>query len=274
MTTVSRAASPATRVVIVLTATVLGFRLISPLDLSAANIPMILSLGDDSYIPWSEVELRTGAVVHRELGEWPLTDFSALVLSNISYTSLPEAVRHGLGEYLAHGGSVLVTGGKQSYGSGGYAATELADLLPLRPSRDDWLPHPFGPTLILQPGHSILKGVEIPTMAFFNELDLNGGALEIAEYRKASKAGIVGGRDPGGGEVQGGGRRPMPLIAERSVGTGTILAVALDMTLTGNWRDRDRFAQNCVEYLLQRSRIDPPKKRSDLYHGVMVCCAT
>jgi hypothetical protein len=255
VTSVSKAGFPATRVLIVLTATVLGFRLISPLDLSAANSPMILSLGDDSYIPWSEVGLQTGAVVHRELGEWPLTDFSALVLSNISYTSLPEAVRHGLGEYLAHGGSVLVTGGKQSYGSGGYAATELADLLPFRPSRDDWLPHPFGPTLILQPGHSILKGVEIPTMAFFNELDLNVGAIEIAQYVRAQ-------------------RLPHSLIAERSVGAGAILAIALDMTLTGDWRDRDRFTQNCVEYLLQRSRIEPPKKQSDLYHGVIVCCAT
>lgn len=274
MTTVSKVGFPATRLLIVLTATVLGFTLLLPLDLLAQNNRMILSLGDDSYITWSEVESRTGAVVNREPGEWPLTDFSVLILSNISYASLPEGVRDRLGEYLAHGGSLLVTGGKQSYGSGGYAGTELAALLPLLPSRDDWLPHPFGPTLILHPGHPILKEVEIPTMAFFNELDLNGGAVEIAEYRKASKAGIVGGRDPGGGEIQGGGRRPMPLIAERSAGAGIVLAIALDMMLTGDWRDRDRFAQNCVEYLLQRSRIDPPKKRSDLYHGVVVCCAT
>lgn len=48
----------------------------------------------------------------------------------------------------------------------------------------------------------------------------------------------------------------MPLIAERSADSGTILAIALDLTLTGDWNDRDRFAQNCVEYLLQRSRIE------------------
>ena len=225
---------------------------------------MILSLGDDSYITWSEVESRTGAVVKRELGTSPLIDFSMLVLSNISYPSLPEALRDGLQKYLGHGGSVLVTGGRQSYGSGGYAGTELADLLSLRPSRDDWLPHPFGPTLILQPGHPILRGIEIPTMAFFNELDVNGGAVEIAQYRKGSKAAFAGGRDPGGGEIQGGGRRPMPLIAERRSGGGTVLAIALDMTLTGDWKDRDRFAQNCIEYLLQQSRIEPPQKRGEL----------
>lgn len=249
--------SSAKRRLVVWAAAILGWGLICPPDLMADNGPMILSPGDDSYITWSEVESRTGAVVRRELGDVPLTDISLVVLSNINYGSLPEAVRDGLPDYLARGGSVLITGGKQSYGSGGYAGTVLADLLPLRPSRDDWAPHPFGPTLILQPDHPILRGVVILTMAFFNELDLGSGAVEIAQYRKGSKAAFAGGGDPGGGEIQGGGRRPMPLIAERSVGSGTILAIALDMTLTGDWKDRDRFAQNCVEYLLQRSRIQP-----------------
>ena len=82
----------------------------------------------------------------------------------------------------------------------------------------------------------------------------------MADSSVTSKAAFVGGRDPGGGEIQGGGRRPMPIMAERSLGGGTILALALDMTLTGDWKDRDRFAQNCIEYLLQQSRIEPPKK--------------
>jgi len=271
----SRSASSASRVPIVLIAIVFGSLWGCPGQVRAQSGQMILSLGDDSYITWSELESRTGAVVKREAGDAPLTDFSLLVLSNVSYTSLPEGVRDGLRGYLEQGGAMLITGGKQSYGSGGYADTELADLLPLRPSRDDWLPHPFGPTLILQPGHPILKGIEIPTMAFFNELDLNGGAVEIAQYRKASKAGIVGGGDPGGGQIQGGGRRPMPLIAERRSDAGTILAVALDLTLTGEWKDRNRFAQNCAEYLLQQSRIVPPQKRGNLHRGAIVpCCAT
>ena len=275
MRRIPESASSAARVLITLIAIVSGSLCGYPGQLRAQSGPMILSLGDDSYITWSELESRTGAVVKREAGDTPLDDFSLLVLSNVSYTSLPEGVRDGLRRYLEQGGAMLITGGKQSYGSGGYADTELADLLPLRPSRDDWLPHPFGPTLILQPGHPILKGIEIPTMAFFNELDLNGGAVEIAQYRKASKAGIVGGGDPGGGQIQGGGRRPMPLIAERRSDAGTILAVALDLALTGEWKDRNRFAQNCAEYLLQQSRIVPPQKRSNLDRGApSTCCAT
>lgn len=242
------------RILTPVTGILLSWALHPPPDLLADGGPAILSLGDDSYVNWSAVESRTGAVVRRELGDSPLAGFSVVVLSNVSYDSLPETVRDGLADYLARGGSLLVSGGKQAYGSGGYAGTALADLLPLKPSRDDWLPHPFGPTFILQPDHPILGGVVIPTMAFFNELDLNSGAQEIAQYRKGSKAAFAGGGNPGGGVIEGGGRRPMPLIAERSVGSGTILAIALDMTLTGDWKDRDRFAQNCVEYLLQRSR--------------------
>lgn len=255
MTPASTSASMASRILIVLAVSALGFCLLSSHDTAAKNSPAILSLGDDSYITWSEMESRTGVVVKRELGETRLTDYQVLILSNISYASLPETVRDGLADYLGRGGSVLITGGKQSYGSGGYAGTELAELLPLRPSRDDWLPHPFGSTLILQPSHPILTGVEIPTMAFFNEVELNVGGVEIARYVRTQ-------------------RLPYPLIAERSVGGGTILAVAPDMTLTGDWKDRDRFAQNCVEYLLKRSRIEPPEKRSDLYRGTMACCAT
>lgn len=250
--------SLAVRPLVIWVVVILGGGLLGAPDPSAEGEPMILTLGDVSYVAWSEVESRTGAVVKRELGEAPLSVFSVVVLSNVSYESLPEAVRDGLSDYVSHGGSLLFTGGQRSYGSGGYAGTALGDLLPLKPSRDDWLPHPFGPTLIFQPSHPILRDVVVPTMAFFNELDLNSGAQEIAQYRKASKAAFAGGGDPGGGEIQAGGRRPMPLIAERAIGSGTILAIALDMTLTGEWKDRDRFAQNCVEYLLQRSRIEPP----------------
>lgn len=251
------------RVLTVVTWTLLSWALSGPPDLMADGGPMILSLGDDSYITWSEVEMRTGATVRKELEDLPLADFSVIILSNVSYASLPAAVRDGLSEYLAYGGSLLVTGGKQSYGSGGYVGTELAELLPLKPSRDDFGYNPYGPTLLLQPRHPILQGVTLPPMGYFNELELNSGAVEIAQYRKGSKAAFTGGRDPGGGEIGGGGRRTMPLIAEKSVGQGTILAIAIDMALSLDkdiWKDdRDRFAQNCVEHLLQRSRIEPAK---------------
>ena len=255
--------SLATTLLVIGAATVLGGGFLGPPGLLADGGPTILSLGDDSYVNWSEVESRTGAVVRRELGDAPLAAFSVVILSNVSYDSLPEAVRDGLPDYLARGGSLLVSGGKQSYGSGGYAGTALADLLPLKPSRDDFGYNPYGPTFLLQPMHPILQGVTLPPMGYFNDLDLNSGAVEIAQYRKGSKAAFAGGRDPGDRVIEGGGRRLMPLIAERSLGQGTILAIAIDMALPMDkdvWKDRERFAQNCVDYLLQRSGIQPPKR--------------
>lgn len=203
---------------------------------------VILSLGDDSFIPWSEVEGRTGAAVRRGMGTSSLSDFAVVVLSNVSYGALPGALRDGLRDYLAGGGSMLITGGSRSYGSGGYAGTDLAELLPLRPTRDDFGYHPYGPTYLVLPAHPILEGVTIPTMAYFNEVELNNGSIEIAQYTRTR-------------------RLPWPLIAERSSSAGTVLGVALDMALTGGWKDRDRFARNCVEYLLRRSRIPTPGGR-------------
>lgn len=253
---------PATRLIVIGVIAVLSWGFPGPQNLTAGSGPMILSLGDDSYVAWPEVESRTGAVVTHELGDTPLAAFSLVILSNVSYDSLPDVVRDRLADYLALGGSVLVAGGKQSYGSGGYAGTALADILPLKPLRDDFGYNPYGPTILLQPNHPILQGVTFPSMGYFNDLQLNSDAVEIAQYRKGSKAAFAGGGDPGGGEIAGGGRRLMPLIAERSQGRGTILAIALDMALALDkdvWKDRERFARNCVEYLLQRSGIQPPE---------------
>jgi hypothetical protein len=243
-------------------AALLCLQVIGTPHLSAEGSRMILSLGDDSYITWSDVEARTGAIVKRDLEEFRLFDFSVLVLSNISYGGLPDEVRTGLGEFLGRGGTLLVTGGQQSFGSGGYAETELADLLPLRSSGDDFGYHPYGPTLILQRDHPMFRDVEIPTMGYFNELELNSGAMEIAQYRKAvARTTVLDRSSPSRARVEGGGARlPMPLIAERSTGRGTVVAIAIDMGNpldTDIWKDRDRFAQNCVEYLLERSGIRP-----------------
>lgn len=251
----------ATRLVVIGVTALLSWEISGPRDLMAGGAPMILSLGDDSYIAWPEVESGTGAVVARELGDASLAEFSLVMLSNARYDSLPEPVRHGIAGYLAIGGSVLVTGGKQSYGSGGYAGTALGDLLPLKPRGDDFGYHPYGPTLPIQPNHPVLQGVMLPPMGYFNDLQLSSDAVEIAQYRKASKAAFAGGGNPGGREIAGGGHRIMPLVAERLVGQGTILAIAMDMALPldkDSWKDRERFARNCVDYLLQRSHIRSP----------------
>lgn len=276
----------------------LGFALVLPLFFVSVSMgqdlpKLIFSLGNDGYLPRRAIEEATGAEIKRDLGRVELTDFSLVILSDTPYQSLPSEVQKGLVEFVQKGGSLLVTGGPNAYGSGGYAGTDIGDVLPLKPSRTDWLPHPFGPTFIIQPGHPILSGVTIITMAHFNELDLNSGAVEIAQYRAASKAGVqaggmtgagtpIGGPGtpavPGGvgigvvpsptgageaGGIQGGGRRPMPLVAEGRSGSGTVIAIALDLTQTGSWKDRDLFVVNTIKYLMERSKLGPPKPKSE-----------
>ena len=50
----------------------------------------------------------------------------------------------------------------------------------------------------------------------------------------------------------------MPLVAERRQGKGLVLAVALDMNATGEWRDRDTFAVNLIRYGLDQSTLPAP----------------
>jgi hypothetical protein len=65
--------------------------------------------------------------------------------------------------------------------------------------------------------------------------------------------------DPGfgteGGLQGGGGGLLWPLLAERHLGAGTILATSLDMNGTGEWKDRDNFVINMVQYLVRQSKL-------------------
>lgn len=272
-----------------------------------ASSKLILSLGNDSYLPQSAVEAATGAQLKRDLGGSDLIDFSLVILSGISYQGLPSEVQADLVDFVQRGGGLLVTGGSQAYGSGGFVGTDIGGMLPLKPRPNDWVPHSFSPTFVLEPSHAILKGVTIITMAHFNELSLKSGSTLIAEYRGSGKAAVAGsgllgtgegfgptvgaaaqavpggtgeGGNPGSpgvtasgqpvspgfsaeGGVQGGGRGlGMPLIAEGRIGNGTIVAIAIDLTQLGGWKDQNRFVLNTVKYLMGQSTLEPRTKDS------------
>lgn len=202
---------------------------------------LILALGDDSYIAGKAIE---GAEVKKELGEYELVEFAVVILSNVSYGGLPGVVQGGLSEYLGRGGSLLITGGPNAYGSGGYQA--VADLLPfeIRASQD-WRAVPFKPVIPRQPGHPILEGVTFPSVGTFNDLNPRAGAVEIAQYA--------------GGRTAAGARYESPLIAERRVGKGTVVGIAFDLAqeVRGGWADGGRFVRNVVAYLVALSPLEP-----------------
>ncbi|MFQ5846405.1 MAG: hypothetical protein ACE5IQ_01885 [Candidatus Methylomirabilales bacterium] len=219
---------------------------------AAAASKLILALGDGSYIRSGAVKGWTGAEVKRGLGKYELVEFAVVILSNISYGGLPEAVRGGLSEYLSRGGSLLITGGPNAYGSGGYQA--MADLIPfeIRGERD-WRAVPFKPVIPLQTGHPILSGVTFQTVGNFNDLNAKPGAAEIAQYA-------------GGGTAQG-AQFASPLIVEQSVGQGTVVGVAFDLgqEVRGGWADGTRFVRNLLTYLVERSPLKPKPREG--YRG-------
>jgi len=218
---------------------------------SAEPSKLILALGDDSYIPADAVNASTGAAVKTELGNRELVEFAVVILSNIAYDVVPRAVRERLPEFLQHGGSLLITGGPNAFGSGGYQS--IASLIPFEiRGRTDWVAAPFKAVIPLQPNHPILSGVTFRTVGTFNDLNpKRSGAVEIAHYAGGATF------DESGKIVSS--RFPSPLIAEQRVGQGTVLGVAFDIgrEIRSGWSDGTHFVQNALTYLTARSPLKP-----------------
>ena len=211
----------------------------SPLQ-AAQTAPMILALGNTGFLNASTIQATTGAEVKTDLEKSKLSDFAANLLANVAYSSLPEAVQQGLVENVTAGGALLLTGGPQGFGSGGYQA--VAPILPFQiRSGSDWRQTPFRSPVPLQPGHPILAGVEFITVGAVNDMNPRPGATEILQAA--------------GGGAAGGGMYPYPLVCEIRVGAGLVLGIAFDLNEFSGMRDRDRFLQNTMTYLLSVSRL-------------------
>ncbi len=76
----------------------------------------------------SLIPFPTDELFHEELGS-----FDLVILQNFTYE--PYGMRQYLDdirEYVLNGGGLMMIGGEQSFASGGYGTTEIADILPLR----------------------------------------------------------------------------------------------------------------------------------------------
>ncbi len=226
---------------------------------AAAPPKLILALGDDSYIPAEAVKNWTGAEIKKELGRHDLLEFSLVILSNIPYGVLPDPVQELLPEYIDKGGSLLITGGTNSYGNGGYKAVSALIPFEIR-TETDWVSAPFRPIIPVQPNHPILEGVTFRTVGTFNDLNPRSShVVEIAQY------GGGGGRPVGPFGERIGAKYPSPLIAERQMGEGTVLGIAFDLgrEIRTGWSDGLQFTQNVITYLVNRSSLKP-KTTEDL----------
>lgn len=207
----------------------------------------IVVLGNAAFVNDASVQQATGAAVSRDPG-MPLQDVAVLVLANTPLFSLPQPIRDGLVDYVGGGGAVLITGGAQSFGSGGYKA--VAPIVPFEIRSDnDWRFISFRPPIPLQPGHPIISGVTFITIGTVNDMNPRPGALEILQSAGGGSAGLRA-----GGGVTGGGSYLYPLIAEVAAGSGRVIGIAFDLNDLAGMRDRDLFVQNTLTYLLAASR--------------------
>lgn len=212
---------------------------------------MILALGNTGYLNPTDIQAATGAVLKQGLETFELKDFAVIVLANMAFAALPGPVQQGLAQYVNDGGAVLITGGAQSFGSGGYQA--VASILPFQiRATSDWRFTPFRPPVPLQPGHPILAGVTFIPVGTLNDMNPRPGATEILQ---AAGGGSAAGRTAG----TGGGSYPYPLIAEVGSGAGRVLGIAFDLNDFAGMRDRDLFVRNAITYLLRASRMGPAR---------------
>ena len=207
---------------------------------------VILALGNPSFINAAAVQQATGAEVSQDAG-----------------MPLPKCRGPGPGERTpgvrsrrrsrsaswstsSSGGALLITGGSQAFGSGGYQA--VASIVPFQIRSDnDWRFISFRPPVALQPGHPILAGVTFITVGTVNDMNPRPDATEILQSPGGGRAATAA----GGG---GGGSFLYPLIAELSVGAGRVIGIAFDLNDFAGMRDRDVFIQNTLGYLLATSR--------------------
>jgi hypothetical protein len=218
----------------------------SPPSLAAAGAPrqaplMILALGNTGYLNPTDIQAATGAAIKQDMEKFELKDFAVVVLANVAFAALPGPVQQGLVQYVNDGGAVLITGGAQSFGSGGYQA--VTSLLPFQlRSNSDWRFTSFRVPVPLQAGHPILAGVTFIPVGTLNDMNPRPDATEILQ---AAGGGVAGPR--------------YPLIAEVGSGSGRVLGIAFDLNDFAGMRDRDLFVRNTITYLLRASRMGPAR---------------
>jgi len=208
---------------------------------------MILALGNTGWLNPADIQAATGALVKQDMEQFKLKDFAVVVLGNVAFGSLPGPVQQGLVDYVNNGGTLLITGGSQSFGSGGYQ--QVAAIVPFEiRSAGDWRAIPFRPPIVLQPGHPVMAGVTFITVGAVNDMNPRGGAAEIMQ---AAGGGSAAGRVSG----RGGGSYQYPLIAELAAGSGRVIGVAMDLNDFASMPDLPLFVRNTTIYLSSASQL-------------------
>jgi len=159
--------------------------------------------------------------------------FDAVILGDIGREEFTASQLDDLRAFVDAGGALLVLGGYHAFGAGGYAASPLADLLPVTMGgeSDGHVEQSFRLVLTdLGRDHLVFRGCE----EFFDGADAPGrldganrvtGAKHGADVLAAHPAERAGGR-------------PMPVVAVHRYGAGRVMAFTADTT----WKWKFRMA--------------------------------
>lgn len=169
----------------------------------------------------------------RELFEEQLGSFDIVIFQNFDYGPY-EMARYlpNVRDYIERGGGFLMIGGDRSFASGGYAGTEIADLLPVT------LPAGGGAASLIdldtfRPELTDAGRRHPITRLTFDRADNDALWQRLPEMRGTNiVAGAAEGTTVLATHPARGAGGDMPVIAVREVGEGRTMAVTVD----GTWR--------------------------------------
>ncbi len=175
-------------------------------------------------------------------------EISVIVLADIRLANVPPEVSSQLIDFVSRGGALLLGGGRNGFGAGGYGAIAAVVPFTIR-APEDFVARPFKPPILLVPGYAGLVGGEFTTIGNFNDMNPKPGATEILQY-------------PGGfvPNVSGGAATfSSPLMAEQRVGNGIVLGIAFDVAeIVPRSPGGPEALAGVLRYLISQSAIPPP----------------
>jgi uncharacterized membrane protein len=186
-----------------------------------------------------------------------LSQFDLFILENFSYARfrLPLAYLSSLKSFVAGGGALLVVGGENAFGLGGYRGTPLEDMLPVTLSSfsPDFVPGLFKAKPAAET-HPLVRLYPTPdeTKAAWEALPVMDGYAKFGSVRPGATVLAV---HPSEKTAAG---QPLPVLALREHGRGKVLLVSSDSTwrwklgAAQDWRVGSfyaRFWTRAVQYL-------------------------
>jgi uncharacterized membrane protein len=186
-----------------------------------------------------------------------LAQFDLFVLENFSYRrfNLPAAHLAGLKGFVANGGALLVIGGEQAFGTGGYKGTPLEELLPVNLASvpDDYVRSKFLP-VPSSLSHPLLGVYDTPeeSRSAWEGLPPLFGYGRFGSVKEGASVLLTHPRE----KTASG--QDLPVMALRNYGRGKVLVVSTDSTwrwrlgAARDWRLASfygRFWTRVVQYL-------------------------